>query len=888
MTSIDIKYHYHIADYFKAKSLYLDEQNKGKPNVRKIIEQPYQETKAEMWDEMVETLCDLYFIEAKCAAGLTFVLIDDYHHALDNLPERQAEVAEDKRRKERIDRWTREIIEYSRKWSDRRDRKRKLNNMRFLNDDAYPQLPEPPPSCRIWSQEEIDAECTRIINNPTQFDILSAYAKFAISESYSLSQYSSIPGFVIQHAFNSASNGTVHGAAHNILNTISVPLLLQHKNSEYNPKRAVMTVLEGQIQGISCVCVAADGMRAISSSWDRITPIRMWDLENGKCLFTLQGHEIEVEGTIMTPDGRLGVSVCRDRTLRVWDLYNQSCNKILTGHTREVDCVCMTPDGQLAVSGSHDQTIRVWDLETGECLHLLEGHKSAVCCVSITPDGLRAISGGHDNAVYVWDLEKGKCITILQGHTSTVTGVCISLDGHIAVSGGWDNSVRVWDIESGNCLRILTGHTQAIRSVAMTVDGHLGVSGSGGGGYPQDFTVRAWNLQTGDCLRILDEHSEMVNTVSITPDGRRVLSGSSDSTIRVWDLESGQNKQTLKEHKEWINNLYITPDGKRVFSSSKDNTFRIWDMDKKTCLSTIEKVANPVITPDLCRIVGGSSDGTATLRVWDIEKGTCLRELKGGKYSAPCLSVTKDGNHVAAGIGDGTVQLWNLASGQCVHEMKVHSQGVSCLSLLPDGHSTISGSADASLKVWDMERGECINNLVGHSLRINSVAVTPDGSLAVSGGHGMDSAIRVWDLKTGSCLHTLVGHTSGVTSLCITPDGKRAISASKGGNWEVGTGDNRIFVWDIENGRCLHTLTGHSLAVNSLALCFEGCFIVSGSWDKTVRIWDIKEGRCIAFFRAPFAISAVSMTTSMDSIVCGTRSGEIIFLELHNNEFTIS
>jgi WD40 repeat protein len=209
------------------------------------------------------------------------------------------------------------------------------------------------------------------------------------------------------------------------------------------------------------------------------------------------------------------------------------------------------------------------------------------------------------------------------------------------------------------------------------------------------------------------------------------------------------------------------------------------------------------------------------------------------------------------------------------------------LTLLPNGHATISGSNDASLKVWDIESGECLNNLIGHTLKVNSVALTQDCSRAVSGGHGMDSAVRVWDLKTGACLHTLVGHTSGVTSLCITPDSKRAISASRGGDWERGTGDNRILVWDIENGRCIYTLTGHSLSINSLIMHSDGRFIVSGSWDKTVRVWDIENGKCIALYRAPIAISAVSMTKSMDSIVCGTRSGELIFLELRNIKLVI-
>jgi hypothetical protein len=41
-----------------------------------------------MWTELENTLCDLSFIEAKCAAGMTYDLVADYNAALaaQNLP----------------------------------------------------------------------------------------------------------------------------------------------------------------------------------------------------------------------------------------------------------------------------------------------------------------------------------------------------------------------------------------------------------------------------------------------------------------------------------------------------------------------------------------------------------------------------------------------------------------------------------------------------------------------------------------------------------------------------------------------------------------------------------------------------------------------------------
>ena len=71
--------HSRLAGYFGAQP----HSYGGKAfNVRKLSELPYQLRKAGMWEQLSETLCDLTFIEAKCAAGLIYELLADYDSAL--------------------------------------------------------------------------------------------------------------------------------------------------------------------------------------------------------------------------------------------------------------------------------------------------------------------------------------------------------------------------------------------------------------------------------------------------------------------------------------------------------------------------------------------------------------------------------------------------------------------------------------------------------------------------------------------------------------------------------------------------------------------------------------------------------------------------------------
>ena len=613
----------------------------------------------ESWDEVVALLCDLRFVEARCRVGQVFELIADYRLARENLPEAQVDLREERAREERARRWTVEVIEYARQWSDRRDR--------FVQGQSAsepgPKLPEPVGACEMWSEAKIQAECRRIVASPTRLDRLRMFAGFVESQCYPLLEFGQRPGFLAQHAANDAPAGPVHEAGISLLSALPTPSLLRRwaADAKFNPKPACLRTLEGHGDSVLSVSATLDGRRAVSGSRDET--VRVWDLESGACLRTLEGHGDSVSSVSVTPDGRRAVSGSWDKTVRVWDLESGACLRTLEGHSAWVRSVTVTPDGRRAVSGSEDKTVRVWDLESGACLWTLKGDSDSVGCVSVTPDGRRTVLGGNDGTIRVWDLESGACLRTLEGHSSWVWSVSVTPDGRRAVSGSHGKTVRVWDLESGACLRTLEGHSSWVFSVSVTLDGRRAVSGS------DDKTVRVWDLESGACLRTLEGDRSWVISVSVTPDGRRAVSGSGDNTVRVWDLKSGARLRKLEGHSERVNSVSVTPDGRRAVSGSWDATVRVWDLDSGVCLRTLEghseRVLSVSVTPDGRRAVSGSDD--KTVRVWNLESGRCLGIYVG---SAPFSAVALNGagNVIFAGTTDGVLFLdvKHIASGPAI------------------------------------------------------------------------------------------------------------------------------------------------------------------------------------------------------------------------------
>jgi len=130
-------------------------------------------------------------------------------------------------------------------------------------------------------------------------------------------------------------------------------------------------VLSGHAQKVYSVVLDPSRNRCISGSMD--SHIRIWDLDTGACIRTLEGHTLLV-GLLDLRDERL-VSAAADSTLRIWDAESGRCRHVLMGHTGAI--TCFQHDERKIISGS-EHTIRMWDANTGDCVRELLSDLSSV------------------------------------------------------------------------------------------------------------------------------------------------------------------------------------------------------------------------------------------------------------------------------------------------------------------------------------------------------------------------------------------------------------------------------------------------------------------------------------------------------------------------------
>jgi len=577
------------------------------------------------------------------------------------------------------------------------------------------------------------------------------------------------------------------------------------------------------------VAYSPDGKRMATGGMS----LKIWDMESGRELRSLNGHTGMINSVAYSPDGKRIVSGSMDKTVKIWDTENGRLIRTLSGHEHWVFSVAYSPDGKRIASGSMDKTVKIWDPETGRKRMDLKGHINAIWSVAYSPDGKRIASGSGDSTIKIWDAEKGKLLRTLPGHTGQVMSVAYSPDGKRIASGSMDKTVRIWDPETGRLLQTLTGHEDDVDHVAYSPDGKRVASGS------NDKTARVWDPETGKELRKLNSGIRDVSSVVYTPDGRYITVGADDNLI-FWDTQSGETQDApfMQSNKTW--SVMYSPDGKHILSAHGDKTIRIWDLETGRLLRTLsghtDEVNSAAYSPNGKRVASGSTD--KTIRIWEPESGQLLQTLTGYTSIVVIVVYSPDGKHILSAHGDNAIKIWDSENGRLLRTLSGHGDYIDSVAYSPDGKRIASGSKDKTIRIWDAENGRLLRTLTGHAERVWSVVYSPDGTRIASAGIINDETIRIWDAESG---RELKKWSSGsVGALAYSPDGKRIVS----GSFE----DNTVKIWDAQSGRLQQTLTGIGNITCSIAFSPDGKQMVTGHENSTVCLWDISAGKAIAEF----------------------------------------
>lgn len=808
------------------------------------------------WNRVAAWLSNLHFIEGRAKEGEIFDLQDDYNFVLQRLPEALEENLREQRRRTENERWTREIIEYSAKWSARR--KDLADGKRVSTDE--PVLPKAPRVVERWSHERISAEVNRINETPTRLDSVRGFSAFVANNDVYLARFCGTDGFIVQQAFNSSPSGVVHEAGTRLLSTISSSVLIRSWRSSDN--HTEISACVRMLNGFGPVQITADGNRAVSTEFTYEKDLVLWDLVSGHCIRRWKGHGLAALSMDMTPDGRVAICARSDNTVCVFDLESCKPPVVLEGHTGDVNSISITPDGRRAVSTSSDNTLRVWNLEQSVCERVFDQWEFySVSDIHITTCGRRAYIGGSLQALQAWDLEEGGFVLTLVGQNAPIKGLAITPDERRAATVDVFGGLLIWDLKDRRRLHEVWSDDDSLNAVELTPGGESVISAGPGR------TLILGSAKTGEALGVMEGHSGEVLWVSMTIDGRRAISASWDSTLRVWDLEKGGRSSKARDLEQLQAPIVFDAMGKRGVSGEVDGTLRIWDLEKRVCATRLrahsEAVRNICLAADARIAVSIGKDNF--IRAWDLETKRKLNELDAKFVAAwPCLSVSPDGQF--AFLADIVLYKWHIPTGKV--SVLEGQQFAYSLNITADGRFAISAHQDETLRVWDIAKERCEHEFKTSS-RIRSMNTTPDGRCAVFISSDKPTILTVLDLESGQTMWTLPGAIEAV----VTPDGRRVVVVGD---------DECLQVYDVKTGSPYGAPWQTSGGIGVIRFSPSGRFVVYSTLDVwTLRRWDLEEGGAEVVVGMPSLVKSVFIG-DRSSIWVACCNSDLVFLSPQN------
>ncbi|HYW79250.1 MAG TPA: WD40 repeat domain-containing protein [Thermoguttaceae bacterium] len=318
-----------------------------------------------------------------------------------------------------------------------------------------------------------------------------------------------------------------------------------------------------------------------------------------------------------------------------------------------------------------------------------------------------------------------------------------------------------------------------------------------------------------------------ISAVAFSSDGKTLAVGGYKEVL-IWDLDGAKlAKRIGTEHLgNFVRDLVFTKDGKSLI------------------------------------VAEGTPHGAGAVKILDLESGNPTVSFDEPKDVVYRLALSPDGKLLAGGGVEGVVRVWNLNEKKVVATINDHGDWILDVSFSADGKLLMTGGEDRTWRVWNVEDFSAVGNMVQNE-PVHGLAANPDGSryaIAVGGPTEKIVELRyktdLQQTRKPRAYRTLYTDAGMPLDVLWTPDNKQVC---------IPCSDNKVRIFDPNNGRLLATLAGHDDWVYGFALSPDGTKFASGSGDGTVKLWNATDGKLLA--------TLVQLTPRTDEWLITTEQG---------------
>lgn len=306
-----------------------------------------------------------------------------------------------------------------------------------------------------------------------------------------------------------------------------------------------------------------------------------------------------------------------------------------------------------------------------------------------------------------------------------------------------------------------------------------------------------------DMPHIFDQHSKAVRLVRFAHNSCSLLACCSDDfTISLCSLSPYAVKCVLVGHSGPVRDMDWSIDNSSLLSASVDGTARLWSCDVGTCIRTVS-----------------SSYPLTAVRFQPMNNNVCV-----------------------AGDEEGILRGYNLSTGKPLSGSRERvSNSLTCLEFGPN--SSILWASNNKGQIYSVS----VNMLTCQLKRLKCTSVPGGGSvvsLAVKAGHpsplllASSTSDLIFMFNIHKDVLLLVRKCSAkLNGLPIRSVFCPIATAQQGAFIVTGCADGSVLVFDMEKGKAVNKLQGHSCPVYGVCLSYDESLLISSDSSGTVIVW---------------------------------------------------
>ena len=532
----------------------------------------------------------------------------------------------------------------------------------------------------------------------------------------------------------------------------------------------------------------------------------------------------EVRRIALSPDGQWLATGSEGSYVRVWSVTNQQIRFVIP--LPDPRALAFTADSRRLVLGEStapgkegEAAVRIYDVFSHQRLQTLEqvtGH------FALSDDGRALAVARKGSGLEIREVESG---TILRRWPTddSLHDLAWSPDGRVlAAVGSSRREIHLWSAEGERLGRFAVAG-ERVWAIAFSPDSRtLATAGA-------DHSVRLWDLARQTERRSLRGHGDEVLAVAFAPSGDRVASAGKDMTVRLWPISDSADEGEWQQARHAV---AVARDGRGVATRSPDGQVQICDTVSRRTFALPSGAPRDVLGflangSSLVTLERPDTKQPPQLRHWNssgerVGEPVAVAETPEGKISTTACAIAADLGALAS--GKGNVIVFDLKTGRAVHRLNWARREVTWLSLSPDGQWLAAVSWPNRARIWNLAKDQVVADWAASEGVVQRLAFSPDGLLLATAGD--DNMISVWEAATGARAALLRGHKAEVTALAFTPDGRTLGSASA---------DRTLKLWHVPTWRELGTLRRERL-FTFLAFAGDGPSLFVGEYRKSLHI----------------------------------------------------